>query len=58
MNWLERFAEEMKCEQRPVYLYGAGFIADRITQFLKEYGGIDGYIVDRKYLPNEKKQPH
>ena len=26
MNWLERFAEEMKNEQRSVYLYGAGFI--------------------------------
>lgn len=54
MNWLERFAEEMKNEQRDVYLYGAGFIADRITQLLKERGGVDGYIVDRKYLPDEK----
>lgn len=39
MNWLERFAEEMKNEQRAVYLYGAGFIAERITQLLTEYGG-------------------
>lgn len=54
MNWLERFAEEMKNEQRAVYLYGAGFIADRITQLLKKHRIVDGYIVDKKYLPDEK----
>ena len=56
MNWLERFAEEMKNEQRAVYLYGAGFIADRITQLLKEYGGVAGYIVDKQYLPIDKEK--
>jgi len=56
MNWLERFAEEMKNEQRAVYLYGAGFIADRITKLLKECGGVDGYIVDKRYLPVDKEK--
>lgn len=55
MNYLDRFANDLKKEQRSIYLYGAGFIADKIFLFLKENKiELDGYIVDEKYLPTDK----
>lgn len=55
MNYLDRFAEELKKEKRKIFLYGAGYIADKISVFLGERGiKIDGYVVDEKYLPVEK----
>lgn len=56
MNYIDRFANELKLEKRAIYLYGAGFIAVRIVEFLKNRGvEITGYIVDKRYLPKEKE---
>lgn len=56
MNYFDRFAIELKTENRAIYLYGAGFIADKIVSLLKERNiDIDGYVVDERFLPKEKK---
>ncbi len=52
MNFLDNFVTELRNFKNrdtdtAIYLYGAGILAQRITDLLAKYGiSVDGYIVD------------
>lgn len=55
MDLFAQMLTELKRAQCPVVIYGAGYVAKKITNYLSEQGiTIAGYLVDREYLPAQK----
>lgn len=57
MDYFDRFADELKYVRNDIYLYGAGYIAGKITDHLWNRGiELNGYIVDSKYYPKDENK--
>ena len=57
MDWLDKLISELKSDKRPLYLYGAGYLAAKYRELLEKHDiPMKGYIVDEKYLPKEKEK--
>ena len=56
MDWLDNLLRKLKNVKEDIYIYGAGFLAEKYSKLLKD-NNIDfsGYIVDQKYLPEKKE---
>lgn len=57
MNWLDKLTAELKSDKRPIYLYGAGYLAAKYRTLLEKNDiPMKGYIVDEKYIPKEEEK--
>ena len=57
MNWLENLISRIKCIKEDIYIYGAGFLAQKYSELLENNDiSFSGYIVDQNYLPREEKE--
>lgn len=57
MDYIEKLIEDVRSEKNSIYLYGAGYLADKYRQLLDENEvEIAGYIVDSEYLSKSEKE--
>jgi len=59
MNFFDSIVEELKKEKNiPLFIYGAGMLAERLFHMLSEDNGIEisGFIIDKQYLPSSTAQ--